>query len=481
MSLFGAAAGGALAIGNEILCARFLGANTYGLYAIAVILARISEAFASFGLPVAAIHFISRQREQGEHARVLGSILGSLAPPVVVGATFAITLHLSAPAIARHAFDDPSVAPWIAAIGLAIPFMAVSEVGAVITRAFGHAGYYVLVRNLLPPLVFMALLAIIASSGAPPTWVPGAFTIAYAAAALAACAAVARVAGAPLLRERPAWGLRPLYAYALPVLANTLLYLVVASTALLVLGHFRDPAEVGIFRACMQLVIPFDMVVLAFNAAVAHLYPVLSSGERAADLSAVVRKITGWMTMLALLGLLLVWFNRHDLMGLMGPEFVAGGDTLFMLAVGQAMLCAIGSAGYLLVMSGRQHYETLHAAIAAVACVALSLVLVPAHGGYGGAVATTLALLLISVLRVTTLRRVTGILVVTPAFVRTVLVAVLTAGAAVAAFHTGPLAQGGGLGALLVRSLLLAGLFGALYWWIVIRGAGVGTTTGVGR
>lgn len=464
ITLIGSAAGGALAILNEILCARYLGVNLYGLYALALILARVSESVASLGLPVGALHHVSIYRDQAQPRHVLGTIWASLLPPLLIGLAFSALLWALAPALARHVFDNPLAAPYIRVMALAIPFMGLSEVMGVITRGFGHAGYYVLVRNLVPPVVFMALLLAIRSLEADPVWVSGAFATAYAMAALAGAACVVIVAGRTLFRERPLFPFRALYAYSAPVLLNNMLYLVIACTPILMLGALQTDREVGIFRACMQIVIPFDMFVMAFNAAVGHLYPVLHSNNRREELAALVERTTRWMSLPALGLLLVITLDRHDLLGLMGPGFLAGAPALFVLAFGHAILCATGSAGFLLVMSGRQKYETLNAAVAAVLCVVLNLALVGSHGAVGAAFATTMACLLISVLRVSQVRRLMGIRIVGRPLVRIVVLAAATALAVSAASGYLPIGEGHGLAGLAIRIAVIATLFAALYW-----------------
>lgn len=471
ITLFGSAVGGVLAIANEIICARYLGVNTYGLYAFALVLARIAEVIAAAGLPVATLHFVSIYRDQKLPRRVLGVILSSLLPPLLVGGGFTVLLWWSAPVLAGAIFDNAKAVPYIQAMAVAIPFMGLSEVLGVITRGFGHAVYYVLIRSLVPPLVFLCALAVITIYRVDPRWIPAGFSLAMVVAVGVGVAAVFRVGGARLFRLRPELPLRALYGYSLPVLLNTLMYLVVACTPILLLGVMHGDREVGIYRACMQLVIPFDMVLIAFNAAVGHLYPVLERNNQREELALLVGRITLWMSSLAFAMLLAVSLNRHDLMRLMGSDFVAGAGTLAVLAMGHAMLCSIGSAGYLLVMSGRQRYETTNAVYAAAAAIALNLLLIPDFGTVGAAAATALACLLVSVLRVYQVRQLMAIRIVRMSLVRIVALSLATAFAVVLASDYLPIGEGGGLASLLLRNALMGGLFAGLYWWFGLAGA----------
>ncbi|MBK7424461.1 MAG: flippase [Propionivibrio sp.] len=466
ITLLGSAIGGALAIVNEILCARFLGVNTYGLYALALILARIFEIVSIMGIPVGALHYVSIYRARNQSRYVLGTILASCFPPLLAGLVFTTILWLFAPTLAADVFDNAKAGPFMQAMALAIPFMALSEVLGSITRGFGHAAYYVLVRNLVPPFVFLGLLLLIASLRSDPLWVSRAFGAAYLIAALTGVACVVKVSGRKLLRERPVFRFRELYAYSFPVLLNNMLYLVVACTSILLLGMLQNDKEVGIFRACMQIVMPFDMVVMAINAAVGHIYPVLESRHRRKELADLVATVTRWMSMLAMGLLLIVALNRHDLLSIMGPDFVGGANTLLLLALGQAIQGSTGSAGFLLVMSGRQKFETVNAVIAALACVILNLLLIPGYGSVGAAIATILSCLLFSVLRVTQVKRQMGIQIVRRSFLLIVALAGLTALMILLLSAYLPIGEGRGVMVMVIRMGLIATLYAALYWFI---------------
>lgn len=468
ITLFGSGLGGILAIVNEIICARYLGVGTYGLYAFALIVARIAEGISTLGMPVGALHFLAIHRDQNQPQLVWGTVIAAVLPPLVIGCVFSAALWAVAPRLASAFFGGVEATPYIQAMALAIPFMGLSEVLGVVTRGFGHSAYYVIVRSLVPPTVFLVGLMFIVNLHAEPTWIPGAFCLAYVLATCAGVLAVRRVGGAALFRLRPILPFKALYGYSLPVLMNQLLYFVVACTPILLLGAMRSDKDVGIFRACMQLVIPFDMVVIAFNAAAGNHYAVLEHNQKRADLAVLVARITGFMAPLAMAWLLVLVLNRHELLLLMGRDFVSGALTLVVLAVGHATLCTVGTAGYLLVMSGRQRYETFNAAMGAVVCVLLNVVLIRWFSSLGAAMATAITCLLVSALRILQVRRLTGIQILQPSLLRVLAIALAAAGgvAAVSSLLSDTARAGSwGIAGL---NVLLAVVAGAMYWCVAL-------------
>jgi len=86
----------------------------------------------------------------------------------------------------------------------------------------------------------------------------------------------------------------------------------------------------------------------------------------------------------------MVVFSR-PLMGIFGPGFEPGAMALAVGAVGQLFNCAVGSVGYLLLMSGNQLQLARIQAVNAVLMIALSLLLVPRLGVTGAAIAAAVA------------------------------------------------------------------------------------------
>lgn len=463
ITLLGSGLGGVLAVVNEIICARYLGVNQYGLYAFALISARIAEGIATLGLPVGTFHFIAIHRDQHRQRLVLGTIVASVLPPLLIGGLFSALLWWLAPLLAQRVFGGLAAVPYVRAMALAIPFMGLSEVLGVITRGFGYAAYYVVVRSLVPPLVFLLMLLLILSLKGDPHWVPWAFCGAYILAVLTGAVAVRKVGGRALFRLRPELQLGTLYGYCLPVLANQLMYLVVACTPIMLLGMLQTDKDVGVFRASMQFVIPFDLVVSAFNAAAGNLYAVLEHRQQRAEVAALVERITGYMSPLAMAWLLFLGFNRHEIMAVMGPAFVDGATTLLVLAFGHAVLCSVGTAGYLLVMSGRQRFETINAGAAAVFCIAVNLLLIPRFGSVGAATATLLACVLVSALRILQVRRLMGLQILKPSLVRVISITAATATIMVFLTHWLPIGPGSDVWGIVVRNLLLSALALGLY------------------
>ena len=468
LTLAGSALGGLLVITSEFLVAHYLEVEAYGLYASGLTLARIGEAVAVFGLPVAIFHFVPLQLRRGEDDRAMGTVLAAALLPMVLGCTLALALWLAAPWLAARFFGHADATPYIRVLAAAIPFMASSEVLGAATRGFGYAKYYVLVRNLAPPVLFMAFIAAVIATRGDAHWIPAAFAAAYAIACIAGAFAVAHAAGSGRRRVKPRMDFAGVYRYSAGVMANTFLYMVFAVAGILLVAAFLGTDNVGIYRVCLQVVVPFDMVLLAFHAAMGPIYPVLAREYRQAELEDAYGMAIRWMAGLLLPAGIAVAWNARDLLALLGPDFVRGATPLTVLAAGYASCTCFGTVAYILMLSGRKHVETANAAFATAAVLLLGLWLVPRHGLLGAAAATAGAFVLLNVARIAEARRVLGLRTFRAAFVRMVAVASATALGSFWVLERLGVAQGPGAAALLGRLTLMGAVQAAATWGLAM-------------
>lgn len=470
VTLLGAVVGGALSFGNEVASARFLGVENYGLYALGLLIARVGEVLSMFGLRLSVLHFLPLHRKDGRADLLAGTIIAALALPMVVGPLFLLGVWFGAPALEQLVFKQTGALPYIQLLALAIPFMSLSDILGHMTRAFGHAGYYVLTRNLVPPVVFMLLLTYSIFTKAQELSITRSFLIAHIMGFVVGIVSVVKVVGPTLWRVRPRFECRTLYSYSFPILLNTLLYMVIAWTGIFMIGAYMTPEDIGIYRACMQLMVVFEIIAVAFNAATSHIYSVLAREKRVTELDSAYGASIRWASLLTLSSFAVIALNVSDLLGVMGPAFRAGAPALLILSLGHLIVSTYASAGFLLVISGRQVLETRNALVAAVLNIVLNVMLIPHFGIVGAATATTCSLLVFACLRVSQVRNIFQVVSLRPAMVRTaslLLGAIL--GLSVASALTG-YSTNDNVAALLGKITLVSIIVTAVLWRFDLNG-----------
>ncbi len=459
LTLGGSALGAVLMLVNEAIAARILGAAGYGLYAMGMMCAKIGEIMALFGLPLAILHFLPVHLHRADDARAVGAIVAGAAAPLLLGSALAAALWAGAPSIAA-ALHQPGAAPSIALLGLAIPLMAMADMLGNLGRAFGRPIVHVAARNLALPLAFCALLLLTPGLG-----VPGAFVAASGAGAAIGLLLIARIVRRRLGWVRPDIAWRPLYRYAAPIAANAVFALAIVWTDLLLLGIYTDPATVGAYRACMLVVVAFDLVWNASSAATAPIYPVLIARNDRARLQTVYGAAIRGTALVALPLLAALAINGADVLGLLHPDFRTAAAALAIFAAGHAVKTTFGAASVLLVVGGSPMKEARNGALAAALNLGLNLVLVPRYGPIGAATATATALVALSALRCWQVRRLFGLVSLEPATLRAT--AGVAAGALLVAagFMLAGAGPGAGPWAFALRLAILGAALAPALWW----------------
>ncbi len=399
VTLVGTLLGGILAVLNEVLIARFLGVDTYGDYAIGFMLARIGSIIAAFGMPVTVLHFLPVYLSRADKERALGSIISSVLLPLVGGVILALTLQSLSGWFAISVFGEPRAAAYIRNLAFLIPLIALTEVLGHIARGFGYALPYVVIRNLAPPICYMVVLLYLRHLGAPRIEVTNGFVGAYSLASLIGFLVILRFAWSLIVAARPRLQLRESYSYAVPVVLNGIVSLALFWTDLFQLGIFTNADTVGIYRACMQIVIAFDIIWTVYTAAVGPIFPVLLAENRLEQLRNTYLAAMHLATLLATPVFLLVVCNASDILGVLGPRFSTGAVAVSILAFGNLVKISVGVAAVLLILGGKQRLEAINAVVSAALNIGLNYYLIPRMGLMGASIATTTSLLVLSWMR----------------------------------------------------------------------------------
>ena len=283
VTLVGIGAGAVFMMVNEVLAARFLGVAGYGLYALALMLTRVSAVLAVFGVPVSVLHYLPIQLSRDERQTALGTILGSIPLPLAIGLVLALGLGIGGDWVAAHVLGQPGAGPFLAVLGWAIPLLVMIDLLGIIARGFGRALPAALIQNMAPQLCAIAVLVSLLLWSGPQIGVAYGQVVGLIVGVSLGIWFVVRLVRDRIGRTKPAFQLGRLYGYALPISINVVATLVIGLTDLFLLGVLKDVGTVGAYRACMQIVLLFGLPMSAIRAATAPVYTVLiADGQRAA-------------------------------------------------------------------------------------------------------------------------------------------------------------------------------------------------------
>ncbi len=377
----------------QVILARVMNHEEYGLYIYVLTWATICGVICNLGIPVAVLRFIPQYTIQGDWGRFQGVIRGSsrLTFAVSIGMSLLGTVVvLSINSYAR--LENLTVilfGVWT------VPLLALENLqgnlfrgGRQMVAAYGPS-------KVLRPLLFMggvgAMLLWEGSQKLTSLFVFIITIVTYLILVFSQQVLIQRDLLTQGKREKPIYEFRSWLRVSLPLLLITGFVIILYQTDILMIGVLLGPSEVGVYNAATKTSYLALFVYTAIEAigapTIASLY---TKGDRVQMQKVVttMAHLVFWPTMVVTL--LLIAFGNY-ILGLFGAEFVAAQWSLTILVLGQLVNAATGPVGYMLDLTDHQDQSARVRCCTAVINLVLNYILIPKFGIVGAAIATAIA------------------------------------------------------------------------------------------
>ena len=390
-----------------LLIARLFGPEGLGTYTIALAFASGAALIGVLGMDRASTRFIALHRARAEWGAVAGVSRFATIVTIALSATLAGMLFVAADTI-EQIWHQPGLAGPVAVMALAIPAIALGAVWREGLRGFQDVRLASLLEKVgVPGLTAVALLAAVAVGVSGVKAAAIAVAVAYLATTLVAGVQLwKRVAGPT--SAAPVYHRRTWTRFAALMSLEGVLLFVLQWTDQLMVGLFQDAHQVGVYASALRLAMLVSVPLLAVNSIMGPTAAALHGAGETERLRVTFSRMT-WATAVVglVVGAVLIVAGPW-LLGLFGPEFVAGYPALVVLLVGQIVNAATGSVGVILGMTGHAGRLFVNAGLTAVLTVVLNVLLIPRLGIVGAALATSVSLATVNIVRTVQVRQVLG-------------------------------------------------------------------------
>lgn len=385
--------GAAAALATTVIVSRSLGTAGRGCYFLAVAIALIVARVAVLGVDTGLVRHVAAARATDAEPRVRAIVRSGVRAVLLTNGGLVVGAAL----LAHHGVvPDPLDHGALAVLGVGAAATAVlaALLGAV--RGLGDALTCPALQSLGLPLGRLALMGVAVGFGAG---VAGSLVAWSVPALVAACVAAVvlrrRLASCPAGARGRAGGV-PVGAFwrfnatrgtaaAVEVLLEWL--------DVLLVGVLAGASEAGVYAVVTRCVRAGEVVQQAARLAIG---PIVTAASARGDLTSLRRahaSATVVMIALAWPFYLAIAVFPATVLGLFGDDFGHGRTSLTVLALGMALVTAAGPVQTVVLMAGRARWQLADKSVALAVMVVLDLVLVPAAGVTGAAVAWTIALL----------------------------------------------------------------------------------------
>lgn len=192
---------------------------------------------------------------------------------------------------------------------------------------------------------------------------------------------------------------------AFPMLLSTSMFMVMNWTDTLMIGYYLDARDVGIYRIAFKIASLITFAQFAINSIAAPMFSSFKAKNDLDGLRKMVRNIGYLNLLISGPAFLLIMFFPNFLLELFGTEFSEGVLPLLILAIGTLINALCGPVMYLLNMTGKERPARNIIIIASIINIALNFYLIPQYGLLGAAYATSISTVIWNALAVIKIKK----------------------------------------------------------------------------
>jgi O-antigen/teichoic acid export membrane protein len=395
ISTAGQGVGRVLGYVAQVVLARLLGATLYGFYTAGVAVVNGFHILSRFGMENGVVRYVAHYREEGDAARVRGTIIQALLITLAISLVLSVVMFFGAGLIAeRLPKDAPYMAIVLRAFAFVLPFFVFMSMTAWATQGFQTVTYAAYIQQLIRPALFLVLVGACYVIGAQLIGVIAAYGVAMFLAGLAGLYYLKKLFPPLFDRRTPAkFETRALFGVSVPMsIAQGAQYLNNWS-AILILGAFAAGAPVGIFNAAARTATFLTVVRFAFSGIFSPIISGLYARQDTAEMGRLYKDVSRWIFTGAFALFLVIVVFAPEVMAVFGEDFAAGATALVIVAVAQLYSSSVGPAPRMLAMTENQNLAMIATAVAAGTGVVVSLILIPRLEVLGAAMGMATAII----------------------------------------------------------------------------------------
>lgn len=377
----------------RVYLAHTLGAEGLGLYTLGMSMVGFLALFGALGLPMAASRFVAEYSAKRDYFRLGGFLHGSLVVLLFANVFLAAVLLFAGPWIAVHFYHAPALRPYFWSFALIMIFGSLTTFFGMVMAGYLDVSRRTLITHFFgTPANMIFTVALISFGFGLVGYLAAQVTSGFLVALLLAICVWKLT---PIEVRRAGWSARlekNVASFSAAAFSLAAVEFIMGQTDKIVLGYCLSTREVGIYSVAIALTtfvpVALQSVNQIFSPTIAELY---ASGCHAL-LQQLYSSLTKWVLVLTLPLALTIILFAHPLLAIFGKAFEAGAAVLVIGTAGQLVNCAVGSVGYLLLMSGHQREMVKIQICNAALMIATSSILVPRFGILGAALAAAISI-----------------------------------------------------------------------------------------
>ena len=386
---------------SRVIIVRYITQSEYGIFSLALVIISIFVTISTLGLSEGSTRYIAYFRGKKEEGKVKGIISSSIKIAIVASISLAVISFFISDFISTSIFHAPELSTPLKIFSIAIPFTVLINVFVAIFRGFDRVDAKVYFQDILRPVLYLLFLIAVVLFGL------SFLSVIYAYLASIAITCIAFVVY--LLKKSPLSirsGSRvtnpmtkELLFFSVPLLAVSMLMMVMSWTDTLMLGYFKTPDVVGIYNAALPLANLLPMIPSSMSFIYIPIITQLYSKRLIDDVKRNYIILTKW-TLLLISPIFFVLFLFPDVVLnlLFGSRYIGASVALQFLALGFFLNVSLGFTYNLLIVIGENKFPMWTYSISAIINIILNTILIPPMGIVGASIASVVSIIISKIL-----------------------------------------------------------------------------------
>lgn len=388
----------------RIAIARNYGAESYGLFSLALMVTGWISTLVVFGLNDGLLRYISIFRGKKEYNKINYIFRKAFYLLLFSSLIAGVVLFIFSSFIANNIFHNPELKIFLQLFSASIPFDVILVVFFASLRAYEKVGWRIFISTILTTALQVGFIFLFVAAGLGIIAIPLSYLVAMFFVFIVALIVLKKqVPG--IFAKKEYRGKKNIFkevlSYSWPLIFAEIIWKIFKWTDSFLIGYFKTAAEVGFYNAAM----PIAMLIAFSSDLFMQMFVPLINKEYSKKNVEVVKQLSQqvgkWLFFTNLPILILLFLFPGEFLNLLfGPEFIVAAKALKILTVGVMFLSLSGISTRLLGMIGKSKKVMFDIIIMASINLILNILLIPKYGITGAAISTTFSFIILSTMLV---------------------------------------------------------------------------------
>ncbi|MBU0730978.1 MAG: flippase [Proteobacteria bacterium] len=384
---------------NNVLLTRYLGAESYGVFVLSTTIISYLILICLLGMETSMLKLIAEYRATQDTPKLKGSLWAGMGTPFAFSIFVVLILYFSADFFCGSLLHKPEISPVYKLLLLSVPFSVLVRVLLGALQGAKAIKFRVIIERIATPLLrALIIVAVIIVDRGVTALATGYVIVAIAGSALSIYYLTLAIPEF-FAKDKMIIESRKIKNLAATIYFTRICQQVLTKLDIVIIGYFLPAAMVGIYSAASRIPPLIAVPMVLVNLGFAPIISAMHARSEIEELNLQLKITTKWIITASLPLLFLLVYFAPDILRIFGKDFAAGATIMTIICFGFFADSATGSSGYMLMMTNHAKFNLLNSIITGILSVLLNLVLIPRFELIGAAVANTVSILVLQILR----------------------------------------------------------------------------------